>query len=63
MPSEKTTAEATIASIPVQPKTILAGAGIRPIVVAPTASAAPRPSSHARVKGEKYAVVGAVLVR
>jgi hypothetical protein len=61
--SVKTTAAAAIAAIPAQPRTTLAAAGVRASVEAQTATVAPRPSSHARVNGEKYASVGAVDVR
>lgn len=62
VPFEKRAAEHAIAAIPAHPSTSRTGDGVRSSVVAATASAAPSPSSQARVNGEKYAIVGAVLV-
>ena len=53
-----TTADATMAPRPTHEAIVRKLSAMRPIDTANIATSAPIPSSHARVNGEKYAVVG-----
>src|SRR5438067_11407899 len=60
--SEKATAATAIAASPAQPSRTFARRGTRARLGPATASAAPSPSAHVRVNGEKYGAVGWVAV-